>query len=124
MTDTPGLNREIFVYQANVDGGRRDLVSIVDHEWVFEHGLCAEAIVGSLQPTAAGDRGISPERFNPNPAFVQLLQQVIAERIVTGPGVRREGQRQRDGHVYLLDGRTPQPDGQVPPEDVIRSRRP
>jgi hypothetical protein len=33
--------------------------------------------------------------------------------------MRREGKRQGDGYVYLLDGRTPQPGGQVPAEDII-----
>jgi hypothetical protein len=50
---------------------------------------------------------------------VQLLHQVIADHIAASPGIRLEGKRQGDGYVYLLDGRTPQPDGQVPPEDII-----
>ena len=119
MTDTPRLNRAVFVYRTETDGGEQDVVSILDRDWVFKYGLCAEAILGSLQPPARGDRGITPKRFHPNPAFVQLLQQVIADHVSTHPGIRREAKRQRDGCVYLLDGRTPQLDGQVPPEDII-----
>jgi hypothetical protein len=119
MTDTPPLNRKVFIYQADIDGDKQDVVSIMDDNWVFRHGLCAEAILGRLRPPVAGDHGITPERFSPNPAFVQLLHQVIAEHISASPEIRREGKRQRDGYVYLLDGRTPQPGGQVPPEDII-----
>jgi hypothetical protein len=67
---------------------------------------------------AIGSDRVAPS-FDPNPAFVQLLHQVIADHIAASPGIRREGKRQGDGYVYLLDGRTPQPDGQVPPEDII-----
>jgi hypothetical protein len=33
VTDKPRLNREIFIYQADIDGGMQDVVSIVDHDW-------------------------------------------------------------------------------------------
>jgi hypothetical protein len=88
-------------------------------DWVFEHGLCTEAILGVAQPDASGGSAITPERFRENPAFVQLLQGLIAEHLGEVHGIVREAARQRGGHVYLIDGRTPRPDGQVPPLDVI-----
>jgi hypothetical protein len=67
VTDTPRLNRKIFIYHADIEGDKQDVVSIVDHDWVFRNGLCAEAILGSLRPPVAGERGITPERFDPTP---------------------------------------------------------
>ena len=34
-------------------------------------------------------------------------------------GLRRGGEQQGEGYVYLIDARTPEPDDQGPPADVI-----
>ena len=86
---------------------------------VFEHGLCTEAILGTLRPDATGDQRITPERFRENPAFVRYLRTLLADHVYGLEGLRRGAQQQVDGYVYLIDARTPQPDGQVPPVDII-----
>lgn len=96
-------------------GGRVD----PEPAFVFEHGLCSEAIAGDLTPETGGSQEITPERFRENPDFVRHLQQVIAEKIYQVDGLQRAGRQQGGGWVYLLDARTPDPQGAVPPADII-----
>ena len=64
--------RSVFVYRLDLGAGEVDVVSMIESEIVFEHGLCPEAIIGVLQ-TGDGTAGdVSPERFRPHPRFVGL----------------------------------------------------
>ena len=57
--------------------------------------------------------------FRPNKPFVELLHGVIAMHAPNLPGLKAEARRQGAGWVYLIDARTPTPDGEVPPHDII-----
>jgi hypothetical protein len=113
------LGRQVFVFQVRVGTDLQDVVSIVDPGVAFERGLCSEAIVGLVRPEATDERQLLPERFQENPAFVQFLRNLIADRVYDVEGIRQAGVLQRDGYVYLIDARTADPDGEVPPADVI-----
>lgn len=119
MVDQSYLGREVFVFQADIGADAQEVVSILDPSTVFEHGLPTEAILGVLRPSATGEHQITPERFQENPAFVHYLQGLISNRIHGVEGIRRAAQHQGEGYVYLIDARTPQPDGHVPPADII-----
>lgn len=116
---SPGRRgRTVFVYDAGTEVGKQRFVSIIDPATVFSTGLCAEAIIGVVLP-GAPDGPLSPEAFRPNPLFVDYLRRLIAEHVDHVAAVRLQAHRQGSGYVYLVDGRTPTPDGVVPPEDVI-----
>ncbi len=119
MADHSDLGREIFVFQINVGTEAQEVVSILDPGTAFTHGLPTEAILGMVRPDATGGDWITPERFQENPAFVQYLRALISDRVYDVEGLRRAAQQQGEGYVYLIDARTPQPDGQVPPADII-----
>lgn len=119
VVDHSAPGREVFVFQVNVGADVQEMVSILDPGTVIEHGLCTEAILGRIRPGITDGRQITPEHFQENPAFVQLLRNLISERVYELEGLRRAGEQQGDGYVYLIDARTPEPDGQVPPADVI-----
>lgn len=123
MVDHSHLGRQIFVFQVDSGAGVKEFVSILGPDAVFEHGLRAEAILGSLRPDATGDQRITPERFQENPAFVQYLRTLVTDHVYRVEGLRRAARQQVDGYVYLIDARTPQPDGQVPPADIIGAVR-
>jgi hypothetical protein len=67
---------------------------------------------------STGPGRMRPEEFAPNPAFAHFLHAVLARHAPNCPGVQREAQRQRHGYVYILDARTPDPQGDVPAADV------
>lgn len=116
----PNLGREVFVYEVGVGAGIQEVVSIVHPDVVFEHGLCTEAIMGGLRADPTADQPqITPERFQENAAFVAFLRELIAAHIFDIEGLQLAGRQQREGYVYLIDARTPQPEGQIPPVGVI-----
>jgi hypothetical protein len=119
VVDHSAPGREVFVFQVNVGADVQEMVSILAPGTVFEHGLCTEAILGRIRPGPTDGRQITPERFQENPAFVQFLRGLISARVYTVEGLRRAAEQQGEGYVYLIDARTPEPDGQVPPADVI-----
>lgn len=110
--------REVFIYRMDTDRGERDVVALLESEWVFQHGLHPEAIVAIVRDGADSD-ALTPGDIWENPAFLRLLSRVIYENIDGCSDLRREAEVQGDGYVYLRDARTPEPGGRVPPEDII-----
>ncbi|GIF23829.1 hypothetical protein BJ973_004441 [Actinoplanes tereljensis] len=106
--------REVFRYRVDFGGGERDVVSLLEPEWVDRHGLHPEAVVavvGAEDPTPADIRENGP--------FLRLLSRVIFENIDHCEYVRREAEIQVAGFVYLLDERTPDPGGRVDQADIV-----
>lgn len=119
MTDPSYPGREIFVFEINIGAEVQEVVSILNPGTAFAHGLCTEAILGVVRPDATGHGRITPERFQENPAFVEYLRALISDWVYDAEDLRRDAQQQGEGYIYLIDARTPQPDGQVPPADII-----
>ena len=89
-------------------------------------GLPSDAIIGRLVVSQSTRRRWGRGRSHQsapelivNERFVDLLHGVIAQWAPLEPGFAEEALRQQDGWIYILDGRTPTPQGRVPPEDII-----
>jgi hypothetical protein len=83
-------------------------------------GIPRDAIVGLVaQGTPPDPRAYTPQTFRPNPGFLQFLSQVIRRCAHEMPLMQDEARRVGDGAVYLIDGRTADPQGSVPPEDIL-----
>jgi hypothetical protein len=82
-------------------------------------GIPGEAVVGQLLTPPAAGHAPDPASFRVNVRFVEFLHLVIARWAPKEPQFAAAAKRQRDGWVYILDGRTPTPQGNVPPEDII-----
>ena len=114
MTDLP-----IKICHVSTPEGPKDYVTCLSHEHVFQHGLHSEAIIGVLlRPLESGET-IKPSVFARNRAFVDFMHSVIARRGPELPGMIAEAKRQGEGWVYVIDQRTPTPQGAVPPEDIV-----
>jgi hypothetical protein len=55
--------RQMFVYRVDPGGGDRDVVTMLESDWVFQHGLHPEAIVGVLREGADPDTSGRTSRF-------------------------------------------------------------
>jgi hypothetical protein len=112
---------EVFTYDVEIAGRRHDVVSPIDGRWLFEHGygLSERAIFGVLLRRIDDGGEITPENFRPNRSFVDVLHELLAAEAPKTTSARRQATRQREGYLYLIDGRTPDPGGRVPPEDII-----
>ena len=82
-------------------------------------GIPKQAVVGHVTRPGLSDRQFTPETFRPNTLFREFLHEVLGQCGLKSPGMREEARRIGDGYVYLIDGRTPTPQGRVPPEDII-----
>jgi len=107
------------VYQIDNNGEMQDVVSILPSDYVFEHGFAPEAVVGMLlTPLGAGGK-LEPANFARNSVFVQFLHQFVARQAPESADLQEAARVQESGFVYIIDLRTPTPDGGVPPEDII-----
>jgi len=109
---------QVFIYEVvDPETNRpRFFVSPAPHDLVFSSELPAAAIIGEL---LGGPELLDPEQFVENGAFIQLLHGVIARDAGTCPDLLAEAEKQRDGHVFIIDARTPTPSGDAPGEDII-----
>ena len=112
---------DVFTYSVVLGGERRDVVSPVDGRWLFDHGygLAPTAIFGVLLRLREDGGGIEPENFRQNRPCVDVLHEVVAAEAPRTRATRRQAKRQGGGYLYMLDGRTPDPEGTVPGEDII-----
>ena len=113
-----GNRRQVFRYQVDFGGGERDVVSLLEPDWVSRHGLRPDAVVAVLSAGATHE-DVDSDDVKENGPFLRLLSRVIFENADQHEMLRREAEVQGEGHVYLLDGRTPDPGGRMPPQDII-----
>ena len=106
-----------YVYQVtDSDTAKtRYYLSPLRHDKVFDTGLPSEAIIGELSDA----KRISVETFKPNPVFVRFLAKVFGGHANRCAELVAEAKRTKNGWVYVVDKRTPTPQGAVPPEDII-----
>jgi hypothetical protein len=113
------LRNEFSVCRVDTAEGTRDYVTLVTSETFCSRGLLPEAIVGVLSRPLESDELITPDIFARNRVFVEFMHEVIARHAPNDPGFQAEARRQGNGWIYVIDQRTPDPAGTVPPEDII-----
>jgi hypothetical protein len=111
------------VFLVESPSGRVGYLVPLSNEIVFRMGLLSQAIAGEVaeppEQVMHGAGGIDYARFKPNPDFLLFLHAVLAKQVAHCPSVLREASRKQSGYVYIIDGRTPTPHGDVPPEDIV-----
>ncbi len=110
---------ETQIYTIDLGDGERDVMSFLPTDIVFNRGLPEIAIIGTFTADVRRGEPLPYHEFQENGAFVDLLHRLVAVHAPTIPELQAEARRQGDGFVYVIDGRTATPDGQVPPEDII-----
>ncbi len=109
----------IILSRVNTPEGMKEYVTCLPHEQVFARGLAPQAIIGELLRPLEPGEPITPAVFARNRVFVEFMHEVIARRGPTLPGLIAEARRQGDGWVYIIDQRTRNPRGHIPPEDIV-----
>jgi hypothetical protein len=99
--------------------GTKYYVALTAMDVAFRRGLAPEAIVGVLLRPLQQGEGITPANFARNSVFVEFLHRVIAVHDPQGPGLLAAARQQGEGWIYVIDGTTPTPDGEVVDEDII-----
>jgi hypothetical protein len=109
----------VAVCKVRTPEGTKHFVTVLPVDSVFSQGLAPEAIVGVLSDDWHDTGAITPEVFTRNRVFVEFLHEVIARHGPGQPGFQAEARRVGNGWVYVIDQRTPTPEGPVPPEDIL-----
>lgn len=113
------MNQTVYVVHVRVPEGTREYVTVLSPDDVFARGLPGIAIVGALLRSLGEGEQVTPDVFTPNPAFVRFMHDVLAKHTSLVDSFRAEARCQREGWVYVIDARSPDPAGAVPAEDVI-----
>jgi len=109
----------MHVCRVDTPEGSKDYVTLLPPEVVFAQGLAPEAIVGMLLRTLGPGERITPQTFAQNRAFVEFMHAVVARYGPYQPGFQAEAKRLGEGWIYVIDRRTPTPEGAVPSEDIL-----
>ena len=124
------LNREVYIFRVNLaavsadpdDTGKLcELISPLPGEWLSQHGygIPGVAVFGTLEKGLDEGGEFVPDNFRENLTFVEFLHELIAQEVFKDPSAHQEAERQREGHIYLIDRRIATPRGDVPWEDII-----
>ncbi|GIH09250.1 hypothetical protein Rhe02_73170 [Rhizocola hellebori] len=93
--------RQVFIYRFDTGQGERDVVSILEPDWAFEHGQHPEAIMGVVGEGADLDH-LGPDDVQENPTFLRLLSRVLYEHLDQDEQLRREAEIQAND-LYRID---------------------
>ena len=115
------MRNELLVCRVDAGDSMRDFVTLVPSEIFSSRGLVSEAIVGVLSRLLEDDERITPDVFTRNSVFVEFMHEVIVRHAPKDPTFQAEARRQGNGWIYIIDQRTPDPAGTVPPEDIVGS---
>jgi hypothetical protein len=106
---------EFGVYETKVG----NFVSLLSTDHVFRHGLPREAIVEQIAGPMSRGAELTPENFAANPAFRDFLHNFIATNAPLDPDMQTAVREQGEGFIYVIDQRTPTPEDEVPPGDIV-----
>jgi hypothetical protein len=113
------INDYFTVYNLGLPGQDRDVVAIVSPDVALTEGLPSAAIVGQLLTPRNRGGQLEAANFAVNPTFVDFLHRFVAERVPQEEGFVQAAARQGTGNIFVIDLRTPTPEGPVPPHDII-----
>ena len=113
MTSIPN---NMFVYAIEQDGAEVHYLSPLPNDYVFEHGLSPQSIMGQFLD---GVETLTPDNFASSPVFNDFLHGVIAKHGPQCPGILAEAQCTGDGTVAVIDLRVPDLNAAIAPEDIV-----
>ncbi|WNL48066.1 hypothetical protein RKE25_10730 [Dyella sp. BiH032] len=109
----------VTICEVQTDNGLVAYITLASADEVVRRGLIAQEILGQLMDATRTDEPLDPANFARNRAFVDFLHEAIQRHAPTLPNLIASAKAQGSGWVFIVDGRTPTPQGAVPPEDVM-----
>lgn len=106
---------EYYLYSAETDDGELHFLSPLSEDYVFQRGLPGEAVAGSVEDP----EDVSPDTFMPSDSFIEALQTLIARCGPEDQQLIDGATTQGEGLLYVVDGRHPSDDSNIPPENIL-----
>lgn len=125
---SPGSSMQLYIYRVRMGTGMEDVLSYVPPAvLVEEDGLDPIGIIGGYrsnisnleEPQAVNPAELNPENFGRNRVFFDHLQTLVATSGAESPEMKAAANERWTGHLYVIDRRTLDPNGDVPPEDIV-----
>lgn len=110
------------VVEAEVDGRTVFYYTLLPECVVSDYGLSAPLIVGVIDNPEGSDeplREIVSRSLKVNSEFKKTLHGFCAEVLPNMPRLESQARAQGKGWLYIIDQRTPDPEGEVPPKDIV-----
>ena len=114
----PTRTLPVIACQVKDESGEKTIIALATVSEAQLSGLSPRQIVGQLIQPSTTDL-IESTNFARNPAFVEFMHDVIQRHGPSLPDLQAAARSQLEGHVFIIDGRTPSPEGPVPPEDIV-----
>lgn len=109
----------ISVCEVHTPDGMVAYVTLASPEEAARRGLVTQEIIGQLFDLNRAGGPFDPDNFGRNKVFVDFMHGVIEKHGPAVPKLVDAAKVQGNGWVYIVDGRTPTPQGPVPAEDVV-----
>jgi hypothetical protein len=111
----------MYIYEIKQKNILRNVVSLVSPQEMNGRDLPIQAILGHITEILDKDDVLTSDNFIPNPRFIDFLHDIIFKYAPRLPGMIAEAEKQKEGHVYIIDRRctTPQADLADIIEDII-----
>lgn len=119
MNPTMQTTLPITVCEVATPEGKVAYVTLASADEAGRQGLVTQQIIGQLLDPARTEQLFEPDNFARNRAFVEFMHEVIRKHAPGVPGLIDAARAQANGWVFIIDGRTPTPQGPVPPEDIV-----
>ncbi|MFT3683593.1 MAG: hypothetical protein QM783_01495 [Phycisphaerales bacterium] len=113
------MESDVHICVVQSESGDKHYLTLLPPDLILSKGLLGEAVIGVLLRPLDPSETITPEVFAPNGTFVAFMHEMIAKHTPDDPACKAEAKRQGNGWIYVIDGRTKTPQGEVPPEDII-----
>jgi hypothetical protein len=108
----------IKIYIVRTPDGIKNIASLISQDIAFKKGFQPESIIGYFTKEINSDE-LNPKDFIRNSLFVEFLHKSIEEYAPQTKSFQTTAQKLKNGWLYVIDQRTPDPGGNVPPEDII-----
>jgi len=109
---------ELQVVVVNIDDQTKRFVTFLPESFIFKHGLISDIIVGEYKALKDGELDLE-NGFLANALFKETIFSFVKTIMVKDQGLVNAASKQKSGWVYVIDQRTPDPQGEVPPSDII-----
>lgn len=109
----------ISICEVETPNGMVAYVTLAAPGEAIRRGLVPQEIIGQLLDLHRADGPFDPDNFARNRAFVDFMHGVIQQHGPAVPNLVEAAKKQNNGWVYIIDGRTPDPQGAVPAEDIV-----
>jgi len=104
--------------ETTVEGVNKFYCTFIHHDYLFKYGLLGAVIIGEVEKSDSGEMDFK-NTFKENPLFKKTIFNFIEIEAINDPALITEAKKQNNGWVYIVDQRTPTPEGEVPPFDII-----